>query len=122
MRHQVKKRSFGRQPDHRKAMLKNLTTSVILYEKVKTTKAKAKTVAPRVEKLITIARHIESRKISVQKGIRQFQKELFDKNASKKLVEDLGKRYAKRESGFVRIIPLYNRAGDAAPIVQIELV
>lgn len=122
MRHKVHKKKFGRQSDHTRAMLKNLTTSLILYEKIKTTRAKAKAVAPRVEKLITLARAVDKGKVSVREAIRRFESELFDENASRKLVEELGKRYAKRESGFTRMIALRNRSGDAAPVVQIELI
>lgn len=122
MRHRVKKPKFGRQPDHTKAMLKNMTTSLILHEKIQTTRAKAKAVGPRVEKLITLARKVEAGKVSEREAIRKFQAELFDENASRKLLGDLAKRYAKRDSGFVRIINIGNRDGDAAPVVQIELV
>lgn len=103
-------------------MLKNLTTSLILYEKIKTTRAKAKALAPRVEKLITLARSVETGKVSAREAIRRFEAELFDENASRKLVEELGKRYAKKESGFTRMTALKNRPGDAAPVVQIELI
>lgn len=122
MRHQVHKKKFGRQADHTRAMLKNLTTSLILYEKIKTTRAKAKAVAPRVEKLITLARSVEAGKVSAREAIRRFEAELFDENASRKLIEELGKRYAKRESGFTRTTALRTRPGDAAPVVQIELI
>jgi large subunit ribosomal protein L17 len=103
-------------------MLKNLLTSTILYEKVQTTVAKAKAVQPMVEKLITLARAAESGKKPKREVIREFDRQLFDKNASRKLLEELGKRYADRNSGFTRITHLGNRPGDAAPKVQLELV
>lgn len=121
MRHRVKKSNFGRQGDHQRALLKNLTTSVVLYEKVKTTQAKAKAVAPRVEKLISVARSVEAGKTTKMDAIRKFKRELFDENASRKLLEELGKRYADRQSGFTRITHIKQRAGDAAPLVQLEL-
>ncbi len=117
MRHRVKRTRLNRDDAHLAAMLKNLTTSILLYEKVKTTKPKAKLVKPIVERLISLAK-----KRSPQITIRSLNAYLKDTNASKKLVEELLKRYKDRNSGFVRIIPLGFRPGDAARMVQIELV
>lgn len=122
MRHRVKKITLGRENGHTIAILKNLATSIILFEKVKTTEAKAKAVRPQVEKLITMARAVESGKKEKREVIREFNRQLFDENASRKLLEELGKRYADRTSGFTRTTHLGHRSGDAAPIVQIELV
>ncbi|MDP2624762.1 MAG: 50S ribosomal protein L17 [Candidatus Peregrinibacteria bacterium] len=122
MRHRVKKPKFGRQGDHTIALLRNLVTSVILYEKVKLTQAKAKAIAPRVEKLITLARSVESGKKSKREVIRQLDGALFDEKASFKLLEELAPRYKDRTSGFTRITNLGPRAGDSAPMVQLELV
>jgi large subunit ribosomal protein L17 len=122
MRHRSKKTTFGRQGDHQIALLKNLATSVILHEKVKTTKAKARVVAPKVEKLITIARAVANGKKTEMQGIRLIEKHVLDKNASLKLLQELGKRYIDRTSGFTRITNMGFRNGDAAPVVQIELV
>lgn len=98
-------------------MLGNLATSIILYEKVKTTQAKAKMVKPMVEKLITAAK-----KGPLPTAMRTLNAALPDTNASKKITRELLKRYENRSSGYLRIIPLGFRAGDAAPMVQIELV
>lgn len=122
MRHRTKKVRLGRQGDHQKALIKNLVTSVLLYEKIKTTQAKAKIVAPRVEKLITLARSVESGKTTQKDAIRKFKAEVFDENASRKLLEEFGKRYKDRPSGFTRITNLGFRSGDSAPLVQLELV
>lgn len=121
MRHRVKKIRLGRNRDHVTALMKNLATSIILYEKVKTTRAKAKAVAPKVDRLITLARAAESGKKSKREVIRILNTELFDENASRKLLEELAKRYVDRTSGFTRITALGFRMGDAAPLVQIEL-
>ena len=117
MRHRVKRTRLNRDDAHLAAMLKNLTTSILLYEKVKTTKPKAKLVKPIVERLISLAK-----KQSLQVTMKSLNAYLKDANASKKLIEELLKRYKDRNSGFVRIIPLGFRAGDAAKMVQIELV
>lgn len=122
MRHRVKKVKLGRAGDHTTALLKNLATSVILYEKVKTTRAKAKAIAPKVEKWITLARAAENGVKSKRDVIRQFNSEMFDQNASRKLLEELAPRYKDKASGFTRITNIGFRAGDASPMVQIELI
>ena len=122
MRHRVKKTNFGRESDHQKALLRNLLTSVILYEKVKTTKSKAKVVQPLVEKIITLARTVQSGKKEKREVIRLLNSQLFDENASRKLLEEIATRYTDRNSGFTRVTNLGFRAGDAAPMAQIELV
>ena len=102
---------------HLDAMLGNLATSIILYEKVKTTEAKARAVKPIVERLITIAK-----RGPLSTAMRHLDAFLPDKNASQKLTRELLERFKGRTSGFLRIVPLGHRAGDAAPYVQIELV
>ncbi|MFA5842914.1 MAG: 50S ribosomal protein L17 [Candidatus Gracilibacteria bacterium] len=123
MRHRTKKLKIGgREPDHRNALVKNLITSLILHEKIKTTEAKAKAIAPRVERLITKAKSVASGAKLEREIIREFKASLFDENASRKLLEELTKRYSDRTSGFTRITHFKNRPGDAAPVVYIELV
>ncbi len=117
MRHRKKKFHLGRDRDHRHALVRNLATSLILYEKIKTTRAKAKVVQPVIDKIITIAK-----KDNTAVAVRKLQRIFFDENASKKTLEELKKRYSDRTSGFTRIIPVKARATDAAPLVQIELV
>lgn len=117
MRHRKKKFQMNKETDHRNALLKNLTTSIILYERVQTTRRRAKSVQPFVEKVITIAK-----KDVPREAIRKLKTMLFDENASRKLLEVLKKRYAERSSGFTRITAIGNRPGDRAPKVQIELV
>ena len=122
MRHRVKKVKLGREADHRNALLKNLATSIILHEKIKTTKAKAKAVVPKVEKMITLARAVETGKKTKREVIRALEGQLFDENASRKLMEELAVRYKDRNSGFTRMTNLGFRAGDASSMVQIELI
>ena len=97
-------------------MLKNLAASVLLYEKVKTTEAKAKAVKPQLERLITAAK----------KGDLTARRQLLavvpQPLAVKKAMEVLGARYQDRQGGYTRIIKLGKRAGDGAAMVQIELV
>jgi len=117
MRHRVKSTRLNRDKAHLDVMTRNLATSVILYEKVKTTQSKAKLVKPVVEKLIS-----KAKTQNLPLATRTLNSYLLDKNATKKLIRELLDRYKDRNSGFLRIIPLGYRAGDAAPIVQIELV
>ena len=117
MRHQVKNKRVGRNMAHLDAMLGNLATSILLYEKVKTTQAKAKAIKPIIEKMITMAK---TRPVAHTR--RYADAFLPDKNASAKLAHVIAARYKDKKSGFLRIVPLGFRAGDAAPMVQIELV
>ncbi|MDH5596983.1 MAG: 50S ribosomal protein L17 [Candidatus Peregrinibacteria bacterium] len=117
MRHRVKSTRLNRDRSHLDAMTRNLATSIILYEKVKTTEGKAKLVKPIVEKLIT-----KAKKQDLPLAMRTLNAFLTDKNASKKLIRELLERYKERNSGYLRVTPLGFRAGDAAPMVQIELV
>ncbi|OGY44348.1 MAG: 50S ribosomal protein L17 [Candidatus Buchananbacteria bacterium RIFCSPHIGHO2_02_FULL_38_8] len=116
MRHQKKVKSLDRNTAARKALLRNLATSIIIYEKVKTTKAKAKAVKPIVEKIITAAKN------NNLTSHRRLLETLYHKKATKKALEVLGPRYKERKGGYTRIINLGRRAGDGAEIVQIELV
>lgn len=116
MRHKKKQTKLGRKASHRNLMLRNLATSVILYEKVKTTEAKAKAVKPLVDQLITT---VKTKPEPV--AIRNINSEILDKNASRKLIKELKKRYADQKSGYTRISKLGYRASDAAPISYIEL-
>lgn len=118
MRHQKKKGlKMNMQRDHATALLRNLATSVILYEKVKTTEGRAKRVQPIVESLITYSK--EENKMN---AIRKIKKIVFDDNAGKKLIEVLAGKYSDRNGGYTRITKLGFRSGDAAPYVQIQLV
>jgi large subunit ribosomal protein L17 len=118
MRHRKKKVSkLGRPKDHRKALIKNLATAIIIYEKIQTTEAKAKIVAPLIDKLIKISKEKEK-----MNAIREIHRHIQHENCSRKLLEDLAARYKDRTSGFTRTIAVKLRKGDNAPIVQIELV
>ncbi len=117
MRHRQKTARVNRDAAHLDSMLRNMATSIILYEKVKTTQAKAKLVKPVVEKLITKAKNQ-----SLTVAMRSFNAYLTDTNASKKIMKELLERYKERSSGYLRVIPLGFRPGDSAPMVQIELV
>ncbi len=116
MRHKVKKVKLGSDKDHTTAIMRNLAMAVIIYEKVKTTRAKAKAVQPFVERLISIGKKNEKKH-----AIREIERLLQHKNSSRKILEVLTEKYKDKTSGFTRITKLGNRHGDNAPIVQIEL-
>ena len=116
MRHQKNKVTLDRKTAARRSLLANLAESLILYEKIKTTKAKAKALRPYVERLITRA------KMQTLAARRELMKTLYTQNAIKKLMENVGPRYKERSGGFTRIVMLKNRKGDGAEEVLIELV
>ncbi len=117
MAHKIDGRKLGRKMGPRLALYKNLTVSVLRYERVRTTEAKAKEIQGRVEKVITLAKRgdLTARRAVVA----QFPNEPLVVN---KLFDEIAPKYADRTSGFTRIVKIGPRAGDAAEMVQIELV
>lgn len=116
MKHRRAGKTLDRSSDARGALLRGLATSVILYEHVNTTLAKAKAVRPLVERMITKG------KVKSLHTRRQLARVLMTETAILKILEELGPRYAKRPGGYTRIIKLGMRKGDGAEIAQIQLV
>ena len=112
----IKNKILDRKKAPRELMLRNLASSILLYEKVKTTKAKAQAVRPLVEKMITSSKAGD---LAARRGLI---KVLLQKNAVKKTLEVLGVRYQSRPGGYTRTTKLGTRQGDGAEMVQIELV
>jgi large subunit ribosomal protein L17 len=116
MPHRVHQRKFSRETGHRKAMLRNLTLSILRYESVKTTEAKAKEVRTFVDGMIVLGKN--GSLVARRKAIGWLPEiEIVDK-----LFTDLAERYAERQSGFTRITRLPRRVGDSAPMMLIELM
>ena len=117
MPHRVAGRKLGRSGSHRQHMLANLAVAVIRYERVRTTEAKAKEVRGVVDGMITTAKRggLAARRSLV--ADMPHEPLIVDK-----LMGELATKYADRSSGFTRIVKIGERLGDAAPIVQIELV
>ncbi len=115
MQKQKRGRQLSRKTDQRRALLKILAGNLILKERIKTTRAKAKEVAPFVEKIITRAKkqNLASRRILVS---------LVSEKAATKAFKELGPRYLERKGGYTRIIKLGPRFSDAAEMVILELV
>ena len=116
MRHRVLKYKLNRTSSHRKALLNNMTLSLIKHEQINTTLAKAKNLRPFAEKIITLAK----------KGSLASRKKAFSILKNKKIIEKLFtnivKRYETRKGGYTRILKNGFRYGDMAPLAVIELV
>lgn len=112
----MKIRKLGRKTGDRGRTVRNVVTSLMLYEKVRTTEAKAKAAIPVAERLLTNAR------TGSLAARRQAKAVLFDANAVTKLFEDFPQRWGTRTSGFVRITKLASRPGDNANMAQLELL
>ena len=117
-------RKFGRNADHRKAMLRNLATSVILYGKVETTYAKAMDMRSVVDELITLGKRGD---LSARRQAAAFIRnvvadEKTQQTVLQKLFSDVAPKYADRNGGYTRVVKTGVRKGDAAPMAYIELV
>ena len=117
MAHRVDGRKLSRRQGPRLALYRNLTVSVLRYERIKTTEAKAKEVRGRVEHMITLAKRGD---LTARRAvISQLPNEPLVVN---KLFDEIAPKYADRTSGYTRIVRLGQRLGDAAEIVQLELI
>ena len=116
MRHRKIGRKLGRNSSHRKAMFRNMSISLLLNETIKTTVPKAKELRRVIEPLITLAKKDEAsnRRLAFDR--------LRDKAAVGKLFSDIGPRFNDRPGGYLRILKIGPRAGDAAPMAVIQLV
>lgn len=117
MRHRRSRLRLTQKPDHAKLLQRNLVTSLLLYEAVRTTHKRAKVIQPIVDRLIATAKakppHV---------AIRAMNRVVTDKNASRKVMEVLRARYAGRPSGFTRMVPAGARKGDGAELVDLSLI
>ena len=116
MRHQIAGRKLGRTTSHRKAMFRNLVTSLLEKERVRTTRQKAKEARRIADRMITLGKRGDLH------ARRQALSFIRDKAVVHKLFDTLGKRYADRPGGYTRILHLSPRAGDNADMAFLELV
>ncbi len=116
MRHRVQGKKLGRDSAQRKALLRNLVTSFLEKERIRTTLAKAKATRPVAEKMITLAKKnsLHSR--------RQALRYIYKREVVKKLFDDIGPRFSERPGGYTRIVKIGPRAGDGAEMALLELV
>ncbi len=116
MRHNKKVNHLGRQSGHRKAMMSNMASSLILHKRIETTTAKAKALKKFVEPLITKSKE------DTTHSRRTVFSYLKDKQATAELFREVAPKIANRPGGYTRILKTYYRVGDAAEMCIIELV
>ena len=116
MRHKMGGRKLQRTSSHRRALLRNMASSLIKHEQITTTLPKARELRPYIEKLITLGKHggLSNRRLA--------QSRLLDDAQLGKLFDVLAARYEARSGGYTRIVKAGIRASDAAPLAIIELV
>ena len=116
MRHRIAGRKLGRTTSHREAMLRNMVTSLLEHEKLKTTDAKAKELRPLAEHLIGLGKrgdlHARRQALAVVRKA----------EIVKKLFETISPRFQTRSGGYLRIVKLGFRPGDGAPVSIVELI
>jgi large subunit ribosomal protein L17 len=116
MRHRVSFRKLSRTHEHRRALLRNLVTSLFLHERIETTVAKAKEARRVAERMITFAKRGD---ISARRHVDSY---VFDPAATRKLFDTIAPWYKERAGGYTRIIRIGRRLGDAGEMVIFELV
>ena len=116
MRHRQSGRKLNRNSSHRKAMFRNMATSLLDHEVIKTTLPKAKELRRVAEPLITMAKSdsVANRRLAFNR--------LRDRGVVTKLFNELGPRYKDRPGGYLRILKMGFRTGDKAPMALVELV
>ncbi len=116
MRHHDKNRKFGRSQNQRHALYKSLICALIRDEKIVTTEAKAKSLRPRIEKIVTHGKTdtLAKRRLVVS--------EIGSASMAKKLFTEIAPKYKERAGGYTRIIKLPLRTTDASKMAQIEFV
>jgi large subunit ribosomal protein L17 len=116
MRHRKAGRRLGRNTSHRKAMIRNMVTSLMEHERIVTTTPKAKEVRRYADKMMTLAKRGDLH------ARRQALAFMRDRDVVAKLFDSLKDQYMDRNGGYTRIIQTGNRVGDAAPMAILELV
>ena len=133
MRHRKAGRRLGRNSSHRKAMLRNMVTSLLEHGEIRTTDTRAKEVRRLAERLITMGK--KALRSSNPEGIsdqdyaakkvhlyRQVLRVIFKKNVAKMVMDEYAERFEEREGGYTRIIKLGRRRGDNSPLSILQLV
>ena len=116
MKHRIGFNALGRRSAHRKALHRNMVTSLFRYERIRTTKAKALEIRKTAEKMVTRAKEdsVHNRRIIA--------KRIQDKAVLAKLFTEIGPRFVSRPGGYTRILKLGKREGDASEMVILELL
>lgn len=116
MRHRKNKKTLGRSTSARKALLRDLATALLTYEKIETSMGRAKVMRPVVEKIITSAK---TNDLATRRRLLSY---FTTEQTVNKLLEVIGPRYKERSGGYTRMTRLGQRQGDAAETVLVELV
>lgn len=116
MRHKKAGKQLSRNTSHRRALLRNIVTSLFKHEQIETTDAKAKSLRPIAEKMITLAKRGDLH------ARRQALSYLQDKAVTHKLFDEMKDQFLDRQGGYVRIVKKGIRKGDAAPISIVQLI
>ncbi|MFV0480255.1 MAG: 50S ribosomal protein L17 [Anaerorhabdus sp.] len=120
----MKNRKFGRNADHRKAMLRNMATSVILHGKIETTEMKAKDLRSVVDEMITLGKRgdLHARRQAAAYIRDVVANEETEQTVLQKLFDEVAPKYKDRNGGYTRVVKTRVRRGDSAPMAFIELV
>lgn len=115
MKHQIKTRKLSRTKNQRNALLKSLMNSLVKYEKIKTTAAKAKELRPRIEKLVTKAKKpgLAAERLLISR---------LNESSARKLIKEIAPKYIERKGGYTRISKLGPRKHDGSLMAIIEFV
>ena len=116
MRHRRAGKKLGRDTSHRRAVLRNLATSLFKYEEISTTYPKAKAVRPIAERMITLAKRGDLH------ARRQALSYMMEKSVTHKLFDQMKDRFLDRQGGYIRILRAGHRSGDNAPLAIIQLL
>jgi large subunit ribosomal protein L17 len=116
MKHRMLTRHLGRTSAHRKALLRNMVTSLLEHERIETTDAKAKELRRVADRMITLGKR------GTLHARRRAARTIRSREVTAKVFDTLAERYRDRPGGYTRVLKLRQRAGDAAPISIIELV
>src|SRR3989344_8374365 len=116
MRHQISTKQFNRSADHRRAMYRNLVSSLVKHGSIKTTLPKAKAVRPEAEKIITRAR---SGDLNARRALLSY---FYEKSLAEKVLNEVGPLFKSRPGGYLRIVKLGKRASDNTEMARLEFV
>jgi large subunit ribosomal protein L17 len=116
MRHRKARYKLGMNTSHRQAMLRNMVTSLLEYESIVTTDARAKALRSLADKMISLGKRGDLH------ARRQALRVIRSKRVAKRLFEEIAPRYADRDGGYVRVLKKGTRVGDCAALSLVELV
>ena len=119
MRHQKRGRKFNKTASHRKAMMSNLASALIIHKRIRTTDAKGKELRGFIDRLVTYAKQedVHARRL-IQRRIQGKRAKLI----ANILIHDIAPTYQNRNGGYTRLIKLNNRKNDNAPVSMIEFI